>query len=249
MTDNIPQFRSNKFRCPDCQTVSQQDWFDKTTANNQVNQIVSHLFLNYRTNIQDYQQSAISAFLKVISSEFNENFQDCVPPKFAIAICLACNDISLWVDREIVHPRKTSVDPPNSDLNNEIKALYQEAAIIYGDSPKGTAAILRLALQKLLVQIGKNGKDINSDIKELVASGLSVKVQQSLDLLRVIGNNAVHPGQINLDDDEGIALKLFQVLNFIANELITKPKEIESLFNDVVPDTTKEHIKQRDKNN
>ena len=88
---------------------------------------------------------------------------------------------------------------------------------------------MRLALQKLLMQIGKSGKNINNDIKELVAEGLSPKIQQALDLLRVVGNNAVHPGQIDIEDNSNIALKLFHILNFIAEEMITKPKELEFL--------------------
>ncbi len=59
----------------------------------------------------------------------------------------------------------------------------------------------------------------------MVSDGLSPKIQQALDLVHVIGNNAVHPGKINLDDNREMAEKLLQILNFIAEEMITKPKE------------------------
>ena len=131
-------------------------------------------------------------------------------------------------------------------MEQEIQELYREASAIVIDSPKGATALLRLALQLLLKQLGKPGKNINNDIKGLVADGLSPKIQQALDLLRVVGNNAVHPGQIDLDDGRDIALKLFHVLNFIADEMITKPKELELLYGDVVPDETKQHINERD---
>jgi hypothetical protein len=94
--------------------------------------------------------------------------------------------------------------------------------------------------------LGKSGNNINNDIKELVSDGLSSKIQKALDLLRVVGNNAVHPGQIDLNDGKEIALKLFHVLNFIADEMITKPKELDLLYSDVVPDETKQHINTRD---
>ena len=100
----------------------------------------------------------------------------------------------MWVNKEIVFPRKTVIPPPNEDLEESIKDLYMEAATILVDSPKGSTALLRLALQMLLKQVGKSGKKINDDIGELVSEGLSPKIQQALDLLRVIGNNAVHPG-------------------------------------------------------
>jgi hypothetical protein len=146
-----------------------------------------------------------------------------------------------------VYPRTISIDLPNEDLNDDIKSLYLEASNIFLDSPKGSTALLRLALQKLLMQIGKNGKNLNNDIKELVEEGLSDKIQKALDLVRVIGNNAVHPGTIDLDDNSDVALKLFKILNIIADEMITKPKEISELYNDLIPDETKEHINQRDK--
>jgi hypothetical protein len=134
-----------------------------------------------------------------------------VPTGFSVATCLTCKKISLWVNREIVYPKKSSVAPPNEDMDQEIKDLYNEASAIIIESPKGATALLRLALQLLLKQVGKSGKNINNDIKELVAEGLSPKIQQALDLLRVVGNNAVHPGQIDLDDGSNIALKLFHV--------------------------------------
>ncbi len=117
--------------------------------------------------------------------------------------------------------KKTTIPPPNDDLNEDIKVLYLEASSILVDSPKGATALLRLALQKLLKQVGKSGKNINNDIKALVAEGMSPKIQQALDLLRVIGNNAVHPGQINLDDNTEIAQKLFGILNFIVKRGLT----------------------------
>ena len=131
-------------------------------------------------------------------------------------------------------------------MDEDIKSLYLEAATVFIDSPKGATALLRLALQKLLKQLGESGENINKDIKELVSKGLSSKIQQALDILRVVGNHAVHPGQIDLNDNAEIALKLFQVLNFIADEMITKPKELEKLYDVIIPEDTKEHIKQRD---
>ena len=169
-----------------------------------------------------------------------------VPNDFSVATCSSCGDISLWVNREIVYPKQTAVAPPNEDMEQEIQNLYIEASTIVVDSPKGATAILRLALQLLLKQLGKSGKNINNDIKELVAEGLSSKIQKALDLLRVVGNNAVHPGQIDLEDGSDIARKLFYILNFIANEMISKPKELDLLYSDVVPEDTQQHIKDRD---
>ena len=240
-----PKHGSEKFKCPHCHVVSQQHWFNSAKLNTIVTGIFQHIFLDYRTQIQDYKQNAISDFLGITNSKFPRELSLLFPPTISVAVCQSCNKFSIWVGNKIEYPKNIPVEPPNEDLNDEIKSLYDEASKIFSDSPKGSTALLRLALQKLLMQIGKEGKNINNDIKELVERGLSPKIQKALDLLRVVGNNAVHPGQINLDDNSEIALKLFKILNIIAAELITKPKEIDSLYNDVIPDETKEHIDKR----
>jgi hypothetical protein len=68
-------------------------------------------------------------------------------------------------------------------------------------------------------------------ISGLVAKGLiSTRVQTALDALRVIGNEAVHPGTIDLNDDATIAMGLFRLLNFIVEKAISDPKHAEEMF-------------------
>lgn len=242
----IPQYGSKKFQCPHCDTVATQEWFSANNASEKASEILKHLYLNYRSGIQDYSQETILRFLKNIDNNFKSNFYRLVPDGLSVATCSSCNDFTLWVSRDIVYPKKTTLPPPNPDLNEDIQSLYLEASSILIDSPKGSTALLRLALQKLLEQVGQSGKNINNDIKALVSEGMSPKIQQALDLLRVIGNNAVHPGQIDLEDSSEVAQKLFGILNFIAEELITKPRELEHLYADLIPAETQGHIKQRD---
>ena len=247
--DHEPKYGSKNFQCPHCRVVAQQTWLDNSQLSSIVFSIYSHIYLDYRINIKDYNQESISAFLTTAKSEFPDYFKSFLARNLSIATCESCGNYSLWVDKEMVFPRELPIEPPNDDLNEEIKSLYNEASKIFLDSPKGSTALLRLALQMLLKQIGKEGKNINNDIKELVESGLNSKIQKALDVLRVIGNNAVHPGQINLDDKSEVALKLFKILNMIADEMITKPKDIDTLYDDVVPEETKGHIAKRDGRN
>ncbi len=159
--------------------------------------------------------------------------------------CSRCNLFSLWVNEKMVFPEVVAVDPPNPDLDLEIRQIYLEAAGVLGKSPRAAAALLRLCIQELLRQLRKPGKNLNSEIGELVAEGLPVEIQQALDIVRVVGNDAVHPGEIKIDDDQTTATQLFKWVNLIADDRISKPKAVQAAFDDL-PDSKKEQIEQRD---
>lgn len=78
-------------------------------------------------------------------------------------------------------------------------------------------------------------KNINDDIGCLVKKGFPIKVQQSLDIVRVIGNNAIHPRQIYLTDNIEIVSKFLILINIIGDEMITQPKEVDNLYNSLPP--------------
>ena len=127
----------------------------------------------------------------------------------------------------------------------DVKAIFLEANDILDKSPRGAAALLRLCVQSLMPHLGEKGKNINNDIASLVAKGLDTRIQKALDVVRVAGNYAVHPGQIDWDDDKTVATQLFGLLNLIVETQITQ-KHIEDLFEAVVPDTVKAEIEKRD---
>jgi Domain of unknown function (DUF4145) len=147
------------------------------------------------------------------------------------ALCVACNQESVFVDNQLVYPKENDGFVPHHDMPIEIRDDYIEAANILRYSPRGSAALLRLAVQKLLPLIGATEKDINAQIGELVAKGtLTGVVQKALDSLRVIGNEAVHPGTMDLTDDRRTASSLFTLLNFIVEKSISEPKLVNEIF-------------------
>lgn len=165
--------------------------------------------------------------------------------KIQLSQCSHCQQYSIWFSDSLVYPDVSLAEPPNDDLSEEIKADYLEAASILQKSPRGAAALLRLAIQKLCVQLGEPGKNINDDIGSLVKKGLPAKVQESLDALRVIGNESVHPGELDIKDDIPTATALFKLVNFIAEKMITEPKQIDEIYNKI-PESKKEAISKRD---
>ena len=164
---------------------------------------------------------------------------------FLTATCSHCGEQSYWQNDIMVYPNAVVAPLPNADLPEDIKIDFEEARQISNLSPKGAAALLRLVIQKLCIYLGLPGKDLNKDIGTLVQKGLPEKIQKALDIVRVIGNESVHPGQIDLSDDPTTTAKLFELVNFIADQMITKPKEIDSLF-DGLPENKKAGIQKRD---
>ncbi|QDW21667.1 DUF4145 domain-containing protein [Flavobacterium sp. KBS0721] len=150
--------------------------------------------------------------------------------QFRISYCTSCAGNTIWEGEKIVFPLNTIVEPANLDLPPDIIEDYNEAANVLNLSPRSSAALLRLAIQKLCKHLGESGDNINNDIKNLVAKGLPVQVQKALDTVRVIGNESVHPGELNLNDNREVANALFKLVNFIATKTITEPKEIDELY-------------------
>lgn len=213
-----PSLGESKYHCPHCNVCAKQ--------------LYSHLvtYSNY-------------GWSSVVDSQ--TQFSSAMPSGWIVTKCDHCNKVALWIGGSLIYPDLASVSPPNNDLADHIKKDYLEAASVFSRSPRAAAALLRLALQKLCVQLGEVGTNINQDIASLVSKGLNPLVQKSLDALRITGNNAVHPGEINLDEEPHRVAKLFELINFIAQKMISEPRELEAFYADL-PSGAIEAIKKRD---
>ncbi len=160
--------------------------------------------------------------------------------------CYECSKVTIWKGDEILWPADHEYPPPHSDLPPDLLRDYEEAGAVLAASPRGTAALLRLVVQKLCVELGEPGKNINTDIGSLVKKGLPDRVQKALDAVRVVGNNAVHPLQMDIQDNREIAFTLFKLVNLIVETMITAPKAVDDLYNSL-PQEALKGIADRDK--
>lgn len=159
--------------------------------------------------------------------------------------CTLCGDVTVWYKGSIIFPATSLAPQPSSDMPQDVAADFNEAREVLGKSPRASAALLRLAIQKLCKHLGQPGENINKDIGGLVKAGLPLRIQKALDIVRVIGNNAVHPGELDLRDDRETALALFGLVNFIIEEMIIRPREIDEIYNKLPPGALNQ-ITQRD---
>lgn len=169
--------------------------------------------------------------------------------------CSNCQQESFWQGSRpaaeapralMLWPLGSALAPlPHIEMPTDVRPDYDEARAIVDRSSRGAAALLRLAVQKLCKALGEKGKNINEDIGELVKKGLPLRVQQALDALRVIGNNAVHPGELDLRDDRETANSLFGLLNFIVEHQIAEPKRLDAIYKQL-PQGARDQIERRD---
>lgn len=164
-----------------------------------------------------------------------------------VAKCQCCGNKIIWLGDHYLYPEICEIEP-SKDMPEPVKQLFNEAGMIYQRSPRAACALLRLAVDKLCNELGETDRDINKNIGALVKKGLPASIQQALDIVRVVGNKAVHPGQISIDvEKKETVITLMKLLNFITYKMITEPNEINSLF-DKLPESAKESIARRDDN-
>lgn len=251
-----PSVTETAFNCPHCDALAKQFWCmghaDPLSKNSMPNVIFPDSAgdwsykrvddVNLRANLRKWAKEMMTGrpFLESTST-----YADYVLHNFWVSRCYNCNDISLWIHDRLIYPVVGAAPPVNPDTPDDIKRDYLEASSILSLSPRGAAALLRLAIQKLCKHVGQPGKNINSDIGSLVASGLDHRVQKALDAMRVIGNDAVHPGQLDLRDNQATAETLFKLFNLIVEKMISEPKHVDDVYNSLPEDKLKQ-IEQRD---
>ena len=217
-----PEFKKNAFTCPNCSAFSKHDWKYNYVSEKQ------GTFYDSCYNIR-------------ITPDIKELY---------ICRCENCGYLSFWYDARLCWPLNTGIVSPPDEMPDDIKRLYNEASSIVELSPKGSCAILRLALQKLCNRLaGQEEKNkIDGAIKKLVENGLPASLQKAMDTVRIVGNDAVHPGEINIDDNQQLAVAMFELMNIIIEKMIIEPKRIDELYN-LMPQEKIQGIRKRDKKN
>ncbi|MEU0314990.1 DUF4145 domain-containing protein [Nocardioides sp. NPDC006273] len=151
---------------------------------------------------------------------------------FDIAQCTAtkCLKFSIWHHETMVFPLNRQGEKPHPDMPGDVLAIYNEAREVAPVSRKSAAGLLRLALQMLVDELEPGRGKIDTKIGALVQKRLDPQVQQAMDVLRIVGNESVHPGEINLDEDDDLLPALFNLVNIIVDQVIARPKHIGGLF-------------------
>lgn len=243
-----PQLGLDSFSCPHCGALAHQHWFEVLVNSFErgqkpfVYQWTSLNAVDLKKFEDEKDLKKFAAFKKrfrknEVTYEVHSYGKSCNWEMINVeaSMCHSCDGFAIWVKGAIAWPAHEVHVEPHPDIPASIKDDFLEAASIAQMSPRGSAALSRMIIQKLMVELGEKGDNINEDIGALVQKGLEVEIQQALDVVRVVGNNAVHPGKIDLKDDTGIALALLQLINLVVERRIATQKRIGEMFANLPP--------------
>lgn len=169
-------------------------------------------------------------------------------PGLSVAHCEHCKKYSLWEHGAIVYPPHTRAPVATEDMPASVRKYYDEARSIASRSPRSAAALLRLAAKKLCEELGEHEQNLYCAIGNLEKRNLPKEVIQSLDTVRIVGNEAgAHEGQIDLTDkdNEDVVDRLFKLVNIIVEKTITEPNYIKETFG-LLPEDKRKAIANRD---
>jgi hypothetical protein len=252
-----PQLGAASFSCPHCGAYAQQYFLRVFAKGYDQGKVPS--VLRYDQGLYDAMKSTEDEDEKLTTLRFLERLKkhmlthsqsgrvDChwEMVNLAFSMCFSCGGFAIWVEDKLIYPVRSSTITAHEEMPGDIREDFDEAASIVDKSPRGAAALLRLCIQKLMPVLGEKGENLNDDIASLVRKGLEAQIQQALDVVRVTGNHAVHPGQIDLKDNKAIAITLFELVNLIVERRIAIPQRIDSMFKGL-PDAALGQIEKRD---
>jgi hypothetical protein len=255
-----PQLGAESFSCPHCGAYAQQYFFKVFVKSYDKGKVPSVLVFDkglykgfkgtddknederWLTFLERFEKHSVTYWLDAYGQHVNWELNNVF-----VSMCHSCDGFAVWVEDRIVYPIKNSAIMAHEEMPAPIRRDFEEAASIVDNSPRGAAALLRLCIEKIVIELGGKGDNLNNDIGELVRKGvIDTRIQQALDLVRFVGNNAVHPGQIDLKDDKPTAMKLFNLINVIVESTISAPKHVREMYETLLPEASKAQIEKRD---
>lgn len=211
-----PEFKKDAFTCLHCGVFAKMEWIN----------LCSNRYIQVATNVIGDDTETIGNHI------------------FFASLCPNCDQETIWMfeklkNSQIIYPKQIPI-PPAEDMPEHIKKTYKEASLVLGDSPRASCALLRLALQELIKHLKENVGEysglkignLKEEIEGVIEIGNFNKAQEemlkkAMHSMRLVANKAVHPSELDLDDNSEIADILFVILNFIVEEVITKPAKMK----------------------
>jgi hypothetical protein len=149
--------------------------------------------------------------------------------------CTSCRRHSYWAWEQLVAPAVPLGPPPNTDLTGELLEMYTEAREIAGRSPRAAAALLRMLVEHLVMDLDTEGHEAERLSLKIIrlheAGHIDDGTRDALMAVKVAGDDALHSGQIdpNAENQAAIVEILFEVVNHIVASTRTLHRKVAEL--------------------
>jgi hypothetical protein len=228
------------FNCPHCHALARQFWFSvhadplKADEKPVVATAETVKALTFGGVQEDERDRKLKWAERMASGrpflEVHRQFRSRDVQNVSISYCFDCNEMCLWVCDQLVWPGGARGPEPKVLASPDVQRDYEEASGTLDASPRGAAALLRLAIEKLCKELGESGESPQADIAFSVKEHVDARVQKVLDAMRIIESNAVHPGQIGVGDNRPTAETLSGLVNLICEKMIIEPKHLQAVY-------------------
>lgn len=223
-----PELWKSGFTCPTCGVEAHQDWFDCYAKAG--DQLRGALASASRSIASQHQPPPPTALSFGVASQ-NIHARATIPVgSLQLSKCHSCKAIAAWIGNRIVWPPMAQGIVPHVHMPAEIKVDFIEASSILRLSPRGAAALVRVALEKLINHLVGEPVKPNDGIQILVDKGMPVRVQKMCDAVRILANDSVHLGTIDANDDAASAIRLFHLVNVIVDQTIGLDKLADDVY-------------------
>jgi hypothetical protein len=244
-----PSFYRDAFNCTRCGVLVPQEWYRVHQPSNKTENepTLTKINVNQVRAIGGGGDFSPGSLTGQGGGGISQRYHS--PWDLCVSICLRCGLYTIWENQNILYPFETELPEPHEDMPVDAAGIYHEAVNVFKHSPRAAAALLRLAIEAMIPMLEeydiKEAK-INTMIGELVKKDIPEHVQQGLDAIRIYGNEGIHPSEIVLNDDGETVMFLFELINIMVEELITRKKKIRKFYSKLPVDKIK-GILNRDK--
>ena len=236
MTESVsrqPRLHSERFICPRCNSFAAQTWHD-----------LSYPAKNERGGTSWNPARDIEIGAKEVEG-VDETYVD---TWWRMSECASCTHRSVWHAGNLTYPVQSPAPLPSEDMPPAVRELYEEASAVAAVSKRAGAALARATLERLLKALDRDApkKSRLDDYIARVIPNVNVATGKLLTLIRHVGNKSLHVEEIPddaivlllNDDDAQLLGVIFQTINDVVDELITRPKQVALLY-DAVPITVR----------
>lgn len=226
-----------KFNCPHCGTFASHEWqelgYRRVYEYDETEFVLSeqNVFMESLPRAWDFGGGQAQSEGAITHNVFEDQWV--AKSTWAQSECNGCSEIATWRMDAIVFPTSSPAPFPHDDMPEPVVALYNEARSVVTLSRRAAAALARATMERLLRELspdapkGARLDDLILHVEDKVSSGLAAL----LTFIRHVGNQALHVTGV---PDDAVVLVLesdssepveaiFEAINQLVDELITKP--------------------------